>query len=166
MRHLRSTVAGLALLGALMACAHRPQQVGFGGDPQPLAPVSGASVAMARGETVPDWPDPPPGARALPSAQIDSSALPPGYPRLVWTQGDGRPVGLHGQEGGCTHVHADLREQTARLVRVALVEITSKSGPCTMDLRFPPLAVRLDAPLGDRTVVLERQTSGPLQPRR
>lgn len=163
MRHLRSIVAGLALLGALMACADRPHQVGFGGHPPP---VSGASVPAAGKETVPDWPGPPAGARALPSAQIDSSALPPGYPRLVWTQGDGRPVGLYGQESGCTHVHADLREQTPRLVRVALVEITAKSGPCTMDLRFPPLAVQLDAPLGDRTVVLERQTSGPLPPGR
>lgn len=164
MRHLRVTVAGLALLGALAACADRPHQVGFGGYPQPLAPVSGASAATAGRETAPDWPDPPPGARVLPSAQIDSSALPPGYPRLVWIQGDGRPVGLYGQEGGCTHVHADLREQTPHLVRVALVEITAKSGPCTMDLRFPPLALQLDAPLGDRTVVLERQTFGPLQP--
>ena len=60
-------------------------------------------------------------------------------------------------------MHADLREQTLRLVRVALVEITAKSSPCTMDLRFPPLAVQLDTPLGDRTVILERQTFGPLQ---
>ncbi len=159
-------MAGLALLGALMACAPRPQQVGFGGYPQPLVPVSGASAATAGGDMVPGWPGPPPGVRALPSAQIDSSALPPGYPRLVWTQGDGRRVGLYGQEGGCTHVHADLREQTPRLVRVALVEITAKSGPCTMDLRFPSLAVQLDAPLRDRTVVLERQTFGPPQPGR
>ncbi len=112
---------------------------------------------------VPDWPDPPPRGRALPPAQVDSSALPPSYPRLVWTQDDGRPVGLYGQEGGCTHVHADLREQTPRLVRVALVKIAAKSSPCTMDLRFPALAVQLDAPLGDRTVVLERQTLGPVQ---
>ncbi|MGH4011923.1 MAG: hypothetical protein ACRDTH_27810 [Pseudonocardiaceae bacterium] len=164
MRNLRSTVTGLTLLGALMACADRTDQVGSGGHPQPLAPVPGASATMAREETVPDWPDPPVGARALPSAQIDSAALPPGYPRLVWTQGDGRPVGLYGQEGGCTHIHADLREQTPRLVRVVLVEITEKSGPCTMDLRFPPLTVQLDAPLGDRVVVLERQTFGPPQP--
>lgn len=167
MRHLGFTVAGLALLlGALMACPHRPDQAGFGGHPQPSAPVSPTSAATAGEEAVPDWPAPPPGVRTLPSAQIDSSALPPGYPRLVWTQGDGRPVGLYGQEGGCTHVHAGLREQTPRLVRVALVEITPRSGPCTMDLRFPPLAVQLDAPLGGRTVVLERQTFGPMQPGR
>ncbi len=166
MRHLGSTVASLALLGALMACAHRPQQVGSGGHPHPPAPVSGTSTATAEDSAVPDWPAPPPGVRALPSAQIDSSALPPDYPRLVWTRGDGRPVGLYGQEGGCTHVHADLREQTPRLVRVALVEVTAKSDPCTMDLRFPPLTVELDAPLGDRTVILERQTFGPLPPGR
>jgi len=62
-------------------------------------------------------------------------------------------------------VHADLREQTPRLIRVAVVEVTTSSGPCTMDLRYPSLAVQLDAPLGDRTVVLERHTIGP-PPRR
>ncbi len=71
-------------------------------------------------------------------------------------------VGFYGQEGGCTQVHADVREQTPRMVRIVLVEVTTSSGPCTMDLRFPPLAVQLDAVLGDRTVVLERQTIGPL----
>jgi len=30
-----------------------------------------------------------------------------------------------------------------------------------MDLRFPPLTVLLDEPLGDRTVVLERRQIGP-----
>lgn len=155
-----STVAGLALLGALMACAHRPQQVGFGGQPERLTPLSSAEEPSPGG-VVPDWPTPPAGARPLPPDQVDGSALPPGYPRLVWTQGEGRTVGLYGQEGGCTRVHADLREQTHRLVRVALVEVTAKPGPCTMDLRFPALAVQLDAPLEDRTVVLERQTIGP-----
>ncbi len=156
-----STVAGLALLGALMACTHRPPQVGFGEDPQLPVPLSDARALPARAEAVSNWPAPPPGARALPSSQVDSSALPSGYPQLVWTQGDGRTVGLYGQEGGCTHVHLDLREQTPRLVRAALVEVTTSSGPCTMDLRFPTLAVQLDAPLGNRTIVLERQTIGP-----
>ncbi|MGH3889261.1 MAG: hypothetical protein ACRDSZ_22335 [Pseudonocardiaceae bacterium] len=149
-----------------MACSHRADQVGFGGYPQRPVPVYGTSAATAGEEVVPDWPAPPAGVRTLPSDQIDSSALPPDYPRLVWTQGDGRRVGLYGQEAGCTHVHAGLRRQTPRLIRVALVEVTPKSGPCTMDLRFPLLAVQLDAPLGDRTVVLERQTFGPLLPGR
>ncbi|MGH3972530.1 MAG: hypothetical protein ACRDS9_04290 [Pseudonocardiaceae bacterium] len=158
------TVAGFALLGALMACGYRPDQVGLEG--QRLAQVSGTSASTVDREVLPNWPAPPHGVRPLPSAQIDSSALPPDYPRLAWTQDEGRMVvGIYGQEGGCTHAHADLREQTPGLVRIAVVEVTTSSGPCTMDLRYPSLAVQLDAPLGDRTVVLERQTISP-PPRR
>lgn len=160
MRYMGFTVTGFALLGALIACAHRPDQVGIEG--QRLAQVSGAGASTAGHEVLPNWPAPPHGVRPLPSAQIDSSALPPGYPGLVWTQdAASKVVGIYGQEGGCTHVHADLREQTPRLVRVAVMEITASSGPCTMDLRYPSLVVHLDAPLGDRTVVLERHTIGP-----
>jgi hypothetical protein len=160
MRYREVTVAGFALLGALIACGYRPDQVGFEG--QRLAQVSGVSASTAGREVLSNWPAPPHGVRPLPSAQIDSSALPPGYPRLAWTQDEGRMVvGIYGQEGGCTHAHADLREQTPWLVRVAVVEVTTSSGPCTMDLRYPSLAVQLDAPLGDRTVVLERHTIGP-----
>jgi hypothetical protein len=154
------TVAGFALLGALMACGYRPDQGGLEG--QRLAQVSGGSASTSGREVLPNWPAPPDGVQPLPSFQIDSSALPPGYPRLAWTQDEDRMVvGIYGQEGGCTHAHADLREQTSRLVRVAVVEVTTSSGPCTMDLRYPSLAVQLDAPLGDRTVVLERHTIGP-----
>jgi hypothetical protein len=158
------TVAGFALLAALMACGYRPDQVGFEG--QRLAQVAGTSASRADHEVLPNWPAPPDGVRPVPSDQIDSSALPAEYPRLAWTEDEGgMVVGLYGQEGGCTHAHADLREQTPRLVRVAVVEVTTSSGPCTMDLRYPSLAVQLDAPLGDRTVVLERQTINP-PPRR
>ncbi|HEY6423378.1 MAG TPA: hypothetical protein VIY28_09080 [Pseudonocardiaceae bacterium] len=153
---MASAVAGFAVLGTLGACAYGPDQAGFEGHPHP-APVAGTVAPIAG----PDWPTPPAGAPALPSDQIDASALPSGYPRLVWTQGDGRALGLYGQEGGCTYVHSDLREQTPRLVRIALVEVTTRSGPCTKELRFLALATQLDAPLGGRTVVLERQTVGP-----
>ena len=164
MRYMGFTVAGFALLGAFMVCAYRPDQVGHEG--QRLAQVSGANASTAGHEVLPNWPAPPHGVRPVPSAQIDSSALPPGYPRLAWTQDEGRMVvGIYGQEGGCTYAHADLREQNPRLVRVAVVEVTTSSGPCTMDLRYPSLAVQLDVPLGDRTVVLERHTIGP-PPRR
>ncbi len=157
-------VTGFALLGALMACGHRPDQNELKG--QRLAQVSGTSESTAGHEVLPNWPAPPHGVRPLPSAQIDSSALPPDYPRLVWTQdADRRVVGIYGQEGGCTYAHSVLREQTPHLVRVAVVEVTTSPGPCTMDLRYPSLAVQLDASLGDRIVVLERQAIGPPPPR-
>lgn len=155
-----SVVAGLALFGA--ACAAQPDHVGFGGQPHlqaptssEMAPVSGDAPPRTEGAR-PDWPAPPPGGTAVPAAQADASALPEGYPRLVWVQGDGRTVGAYGQEGGCTQVHSELREQTAQLVRIAFVEVTMSPGPCTMDLRFRPLTVQLEAPLGERTVALTR----------
>ncbi len=146
-----SVVAGLALFGA--ACAAQPDHVGFGGQPHLQAPHH--RQATTSGEVAP-WPAPPPGGTAVPAAQVDASALPEGYPRLVWIQGDGRTVGAYGQEGGCTQVHSELREQTPQLVRITFVEVTMSPGPCTMDLRFRPLTRQLEAPLGERSVVLTR----------
>ncbi|MGH3794413.1 MAG: hypothetical protein ACRDSP_05945 [Pseudonocardiaceae bacterium] len=154
-----SAVTGLAVLGALAAGA--PQQPDQLGQRQLPVPVVGHVAPLAVRDAQPGWPAPPAGGRSLPPAQVDASALPEGYPHLVWTEGDGRTVGAYGQEGGCTVVHSELREQTATLVRMAFVEVTMRAGPCTMDLRFRPLTVALDAPLGQRTVVLERQSIGP-----
>ena len=154
-----SAIAGLVLSGALTGCAGQPGNVGFGGYPPP--PEGSASSTMISPPAAGmrhAWPGPPPGGSAVPAAQIDFTALPEGYPRLVWTEGDGRTVGATGQEGGCTQVHSELREQTSQHVRIAFVEVTTSPGPCTMDLRYRPLTVQLDAPLAQRTVVLERQT--------
>ncbi|MGH4026367.1 MAG: hypothetical protein ACRDRV_17470 [Pseudonocardiaceae bacterium] len=155
-----SAIAGLVLSGALTGCAGQPGHVGFGGYP-PTPPEGSASSTMLpppAGGVRPAWPGPPPGGSAVPVAQIDSAALPEGYLRLVWTEGDGRTVGATGQEGGCTQVHSELREQTSQHVRIAFVEVTTSPGPCTMELRYRPLTVRLDAALAERTVMLERQT--------
>lgn len=151
-------MSGLALLGVLTACAQQQSVAGPGGAP---APAAGGVASTVAGEPRPDWPAPPAGGRALPAQQVDASALPEGYPRLVWTEGDGHTVGAYGQEGGCTAVHAELREQTAKLVRLAFVEVATSAGPCTMDLRFRTLTVVLDAPLAGRTVILEHQTRNP-----
>ncbi|MGI8311256.1 hypothetical protein [Saccharopolyspora hattusasensis] len=89
---------------------------------------------------------------------VDVSALPKGYPKKVWTQDDGAVIVATGQEGGCSKVHAELAEQTADHVKVVLVEETPEPpGICTMDLRYPPVAVQLDAPLDARKVVLEQR---------
>ncbi|MGH3999635.1 MAG: hypothetical protein ACRDTJ_19500, partial [Pseudonocardiaceae bacterium] len=86
---------------------------------------------------VSNWPTPPAGVRALPSSQVDSSALPSGLSTAGVDSG-WRPHGRALRSGGgCTHAPLELREQTPRLVRIALVEVTTSSGPCTMDLRFP-----------------------------
>lgn len=159
MRRKGTATVVLALLGALAACAGQGDQVGLARPLKPQQPVS-SDAAPANGAQ-PAWLVPPAGGEALSPAQVDTSALPEGYPRLVWTEDDGRTVGAYGQEGGCTYVHPELRDQTQQLVRIAFVEVTMSAGPCTMDLRFPRLAVALDAPLGERAVVLERQTIGP-----
>lgn len=155
-----STVVGLLLSGALTGCAGQPDHVGFGGYPPVPADgsVSSTMIPPPAGGMRPGWPGPPPGARVVPAGQVDSAALPEGYPRRVWIEGDGRTVGATGQEGGCTQVHSELHEQSPQRIRIALVEVTTSPGPCTMDLRYRPLTVRLDGALAERTVVLERQT--------
>jgi hypothetical protein len=136
--------AGVLLL-ALAACAQQPpNEVGFGGQPPvPPGPVQ---------------PKPEQERVQVAETAVDASLLPKGYPRKVWTQDGGTVVVANGQEGGCSKVHAELAEQTADHVKVLFVEETPEPpGICTMDLRYPPLAVRLDAPLDARKVVLEER---------
>ncbi len=152
MRHVGTLLAGVMVLGA---CGGEPEGVGFGGAPQPSEAVPPSPPPAA------DGPIPPPGTERVGPAQVDATALPEGYPRLVWTSEGGTGLGAYGQEGGCSQVRADLVEQTTETVRIIFVEVSPTTGPCTMDLRFPPLTVLLDEPLGDRTVVLERRQIGP-----
>lgn len=89
---------------------------------------------------------------------VDASALPRGYPSQVWTQDGESVVVATGKEGGCGHVRAEVVEQTESQVRLALIEETPEPPKmCTMDLRYPPVAARLDAPLDERRVVLEQR---------
>ncbi|RKT82374.1 hypothetical protein SAMN05421805_11658 [Saccharopolyspora antimicrobica] len=134
-----------ALLLALAACAQQPtDDVGFGG--QPPAPPG------------PVQPKPENERTPVAESSLDATALPEGYPAKVWTQENGTALVATGQEGGCSKVHAELAEQTAEQVKLVLVEETPEPpGICTMDLRYPPVAVRLDAPLDARKVVLEQR---------
>jgi hypothetical protein len=144
MRRLTTAVGAGTLLLALAACGQQPDDVGFGGQPPaPPGPV-----------------EPKPEAQRRPVAQdaVDVTALPKSYPKKVWTQDDGRAVGVIGQEGGCSKVHPELAEQTDEHVKIILVEETPEPpGICTMDLRYPPLALRLSEPLDGRKVVLEQR---------
>jgi hypothetical protein len=96
---------------------------------------------------------PPAGATALPAQQVDTSATPPGQPTLVWTRG-GSTLGVYGRAGGCTAARAEIVEQTAERVSLRVVQVTTGGGPCTRELRYPPLEVALEAALGSRQVVL------------
>ncbi len=163
MRRVGTVLAGAALLAVLAGCADQREGVGFGGAPDP-APHSAPPSPQIALPSIPGDPVPPPGGAALPAAQVDATALPDGHPRLAWTREDGRVLGVYGREGGCSQVRAELLAQTATQVRIELVETIPTTGPCTMDLRFPPLSVQLDEPLGQRTVLLERRTVGPPGP--
>ncbi|HEY8373973.1 MAG TPA: hypothetical protein VIL00_14635 [Pseudonocardiaceae bacterium] len=157
MKRLVSTLIGGALVAVLAGCADEGG-VGFGGAPQ-VEPTTTAPSSVTSEPAVMDplMPQPPEGARALAEAQVDATALPEDYPRLVWTpEGDANAVGMYGREGGCGKVSAEVTEQTPKMVRVVLTEtVPAKPQMCTMDLRFPPLTVQLDTPLGERVVVLE-----------
>jgi hypothetical protein len=148
--------AAFALLA--LACGQQ-QEVGFGGaPPKPTAP-SATTTESARppAQIDPMNPQPPPGAAPVPASKVDASALPEGYPKIAWTTDGGRAVGAYGvASGGCVEVRGELAEQNPKRVLLRLVERTTSDGPCTMEIRYVPVAVNLAEPLGDRTVVLQR----------
>lgn len=77
---------------------------------------------------------------------------------LVWTEDDGETVGVVAQEGGCGKASVEVPRQTDAQVEVVMVEtIPATPQSCTMDLRYPKLTAELDAPLGDRKVVLKAE---------
>lgn len=145
----------------LAGCADEPDRVGFGGaPPQPIPSATPSSSPTAVVPPPPGAAAPPPGGIAVSTEQVDASRLPRGYPRVVWTEHGGTVLGAYGQGGGCTQVGGEVAEQGAA-VRMMLVEVTVSSGPCTMELQYPPVTVRLDVPLGERTVVLDRREVSP-----
>jgi hypothetical protein len=148
-----------ALLGAALLLA------GCGGTSSPppatgpSAPPTIATGAPPGGTSTPPVPvdplvaDPPEGTTALDASRVDASGLPPGFPTLVWTRGP-RTVGVYGRAGGCTEARAALVDQTPEAVTVRVLQTTTSTGPCTRELRYPPLEVTLAADLGQRRVVL------------
>ena len=109
----------------------------------PTAPPSGQAMNA-----------PPAGSRPVDKAQIESQ-LPKGAPAEAWTTGDNSSLVVTGKEGGCSKASAETTEQTAQHVTVKLIESVPKDAKiCTMDLRYPKLAVAIAEPLGARKVVL------------
>lgn len=96
---------------------------------------------------------PPQGGVVVDAARVDAAGLPPGFPTLVWTRGTDT-VGVYGRAGGCTEARAEVVAQDAARVELRVVQERTSPDPCTRELRYPPLEVRLDAPLGERRVVL------------
>lgn len=156
-------VGAAAVLAACVACG-QPEEIGFGGAPPPVTTAPASEPDEQPTQLPPGGadlaPQPPAGVDAIDSAKVDASALPEGYPNIVWTE-DPSTIGAYVQAGGCIEASAEAGEQSADKVVLKLVETHSGAQMCTMDLQFPPVAVTLDAPLGDRTVVLERVQVGP-----
>ncbi|GAA3531077.1 hypothetical protein GCM10022222_12660 [Amycolatopsis ultiminotia] len=99
----------------------------------------------------------PAGSVPVPAGKLDAAALPKQYPREVYTGNGGTILVVRAEEGGCGHALGQAVEQTAQHVVVDLSETKAKPGQmCTMDLRHPVISVALAAPLGERTVVLEK----------
>ncbi len=154
MRSLGTAIGAGALLLVLTGCASPkpPLDAGSGGGPT-LTTAPATTTPSSGDEPVQNLL--PPGGKEVPPAKVDASAVPEGNPRTVWTEGDGSTLGLIGQEGGCGKASVEIAEQSAQVVKVVVVETVPKEAQaCTMDIRFPPLTAKLDAPLGERLVVL------------
>jgi hypothetical protein len=149
-------VIGAGVLLVLAAgCAQRQPVVTAG-----AGSLSTSQAVPTSGSTVPGPALPgvhlPAGAEPVPGTQVDASALPADFSRLVWTEDDGTTIGLDGEEGGCMASKATVTSQTdTRVVVQILQQHTVGSGhACPMYLRYQPLSVHLDSALGHRTVVL------------
>ena len=137
-RRLITAAGAGALLLATAACGQQQPDVGFGGQPPQQSGPAEPKPAQER--------SPVPESQRAPGAGD------------VWTQDGGTALGVIGQEGGCSRVHAEVADQNANQVTLALVEETpTPARMCTMDLRYPPVAVQLAEPLGERTVAVEHR---------
>ncbi|OLT43038.1 hypothetical protein BJF85_02730 [Saccharomonospora sp. CUA-673] len=146
----KATITGAALGALVLAgCAQGPadQQPGSG-----HAPSESASEALKKQPADHEAQDGP-----VDKDQLNGRGLPDGYPQDVTAQG--RSLSITAQEGGCGKASAEVTEQNADTVTVLLVETEpADQMMCTMDMRYPPVEVGLDAPLGERTLVLEHTT--------
>ncbi|NYH76779.1 hypothetical protein FHR84_000093 [Actinopolyspora biskrensis] len=159
MRRLKTLLGAGMVLFALTACAEEQPDVGFGGQPPSAAEDDRSGEEQSTDGNI--KPVPKEKRTRVPAEQVDASQLPDGYPKEVWTQREGAVLVATGQEGGCGSVHARVTEQTPERIGLELVEETPKdAGPCTMDLRYPPVTAPLDEELGSRQVVLtQRETT-------
>ena len=144
--------------GALMlaaGCGNAPQaQTGTPSDS--LATMS--SPTSANGPFM-GGPKLPAGSTAVSGSRVNGTELPAGFPREVWTTGDGSTLGLYGEQGGCQTLSASVVAQTDSQVTVRLLQIqqkpTAHQTGCPMYEMLKPMSVTLAKPLGNRTVLLQ-----------
>ena len=180
MRNAVAVVAlAVAVSGALAGCSSGTQSSAPGsssgsssGAPTSGTPAPGSTGSTGSNPTVPvqppvsiseEKPVIPPNVTAVAKDKVDTTSLSDTYRDEAYVFGDGRDVEVFGVGGGCKEARAEVSGQSADLVQITLVTITKQpSGTvCTQEVRQVPLTVRLDAPLGNRRLVLEsREESG------
>ncbi|RKT53410.1 hypothetical protein C8E97_1970 [Saccharothrix australiensis] len=153
---------------------------GCGGDGSPSAPPpfspspsSTPSAALPTSLSLPGVPtaQPPPQstapplpqARQVPADRVDAGALSDAYRRDVSVSADGRTVQVFSVSGGCKRASAEVEAQSADQVLITLVTTyyPASGEVCTEELFAVPVDVVLDAPLGERRIVLEaRERTG------
>ncbi len=153
MKRLGTVVGAGVLLLLASACANSQENQEARTD----QPTATSRTTTATPERQPAR-TPPAGGTAVGQQQLDTSTLPRGYPVMVWTEDDGKTIGVVAQEGGCGRASVEVPDQNDTQVVVRMIEtVPAKQQMCTMDLRYPKLTAELNAPLGDRTVVLKAE---------
>jgi hypothetical protein len=144
-------VFGASVLLALSAACGAQTAPGSAPPPQSELPSESPT-------TEPSLPEGAPGGAKL-VTKLQADKLPEGYPRKVWTEGDGSRVGVTAQEGGCGKASVEIADQQSPdKVVLTLIETTPATDMmCTMDMRYPVFTVTLNAPLSERSVVLDYQ---------
>jgi hypothetical protein len=157
MRRLGTVVGAGVLLFVTAACANPQDDRNDAGETRPTETTSAAAPPSTEPDRQPAR-KPPAGGERVAAEQIDATALPEGYPVLVWTEDGGRAIGVVTQEGGCGKATVEVPTQDATKIVVTMVEtVPSTPQPCTMDLRYPKVVADLDQPLDRRTVVLKSE---------
>ena len=171
---MRNAVAAVALAVVLAGCSSGTQSGAPGSSSQAgtstatTAPGSSGTPGSSSGAnpTAPAQPPVsiseekpviPPNVTPVAKEKVDTTSLSDTYRDEAYVFGDGRDVEVFGVGGGCKEARAEITGQSADVVQVTLVTIT-KQPPgtvCTQEVRQVPLTVRLDAPLGERRLVLE-----------
>jgi hypothetical protein len=151
MKRLGTVVGAGVLLFLASACANPQESQDNAGDTRP-------TETSAPAEEQPDRQPartPPSGGEKVAAAQLDTKALQKGYPVMVWTEDDGKTVGVVAQEGGCGKASVEQAESATQVVITMVETQPSEPQACTMDLRYPKLTTELKEPLGDRKIVLK-----------
>jgi hypothetical protein len=152
MKRLGTVVGAGVLLLLMSACAGTQESQDSAGDNRPTETSTSAEPDKQPART------PPSGGQEVPAGQLDTAALPKGYPVLVWTENGGRTLGAVAQEGGCGRASLEVAAQDASQVVLTMIEtVPAEPKMCTMDLRYPKLTTELEQPLDQRTVVLKNE---------